>query len=93
MAYQKLPARASQYRLGRRHNDFIYSLKDSSLSRPKFLDNIVSALAVHFSLQTVKIDDSNLPSTISYPHITRILTENELKDNADRTVPVLKAMA
>lgn len=80
MAYLKLPARAPKYRSERHHSDFICSLKDSSLSRPNFLDNIVSALAAHFSLQTVKIDDSDLPSSINYPHMTRILTENELKE-------------
>ncbi|XP_057858164.2 uncharacterized protein LOC131067225 [Cryptomeria japonica] len=78
MAYLKLPSRAPKYRLERSHSDFICCLKDLSFSRENFLENIVAALTVYFSLETVKVKDMDLPLDDNYPHTTKVLTTEEI---------------
>ncbi|KAK3121780.1 hypothetical protein QOZ80_8BG0660840 [Eleusine coracana subsp. coracana] len=80
MDYLKIPKRAPEYRLARKHTDFLCRMKEYMPSRSFFTDGVIAALGEQFSVEPTDIetvlsdddDDEFVPST-------KMLSEQDLE--------------
>ncbi|KAL1360839.1 hypothetical protein HN51_006223 [Arachis hypogaea] len=79
MSYLKLPAKAPKYRLTRDHTDFVCSMKEY-LPRSEFVERTIKAIGAQFSVKSINLESTEIPSSSEFVHTTRLLTEQELLD-------------
>ncbi|KAM7516770.1 hypothetical protein LguiA_006353 [Lonicera macranthoides] len=77
MAYLKLPSRAPEYRLARKHTEFLCGMKDY-MARPVFISKTVKAIETHFSVKPVKLDIEAVTFDTPFVHSTKLMSKQEL---------------
>ncbi|XP_052189025.1 uncharacterized protein LOC127799232 isoform X3 [Diospyros lotus] len=79
MAYLKLPRKAPEYRLTRKHMEFVCRMKDY-ITRPLFIDRTAKAIENHFYVKPVDLELDAAACEAGFVRSTRLLMKQELEE-------------